>query len=94
MNNNLHRELVSLSVFAFFAWALTTFGLVFVFWIKGGLTPPDGPAISRQVHLTLLELTNWLIYRAIPGLTSGYLLFALLVLRQAQKIKRENRSMM
>jgi hypothetical protein len=82
-----YRELVSLSAFGFGAWLLTTFAPMCLFWIKGSLTAPDGASIARHTHLALLDLTDTLIYAVIPGLTSGYLLFALLILRQAQKMR-------
>lgn len=86
-----YRELVSLSAFGFGAWLLATFAPMSVFWIKGRLMAPDGASIPRHAHLALLELVDALVYGVVPGLTSGYLIFALLILRcRASKFSVES----
>lgn len=68
-------QLISVGVVSLLTWAATTFGLIIFVHLKE--------------TAVLDEQSRGFIYRVVPGLTAGYLLIGLLILRYVHKARND-----
>ena len=80
------QELIWIAMFSFGTWLLTTFAMMILYITKGGLAVPTTATVSPQVYQTAVDFSEVLIFQVIPGLTFGYLLLGLFILRVRAKV--------
>jgi hypothetical protein len=81
--NKLYRKLIILSVCLFIAWIITTFPLIIMWYAKG-----EGHGFSHDSA----DAWRMFIFDIIPGLTSGYLVFGLILLDNTLKSKKSDKA--
>jgi hypothetical protein len=86
-----NKQLVQLALTNIGLWLVTTFAVMILWHVKGGLAMPTTPAVSLPVYQSAVEFSRILIFRVIPALTCGYLLVGLLLLRFLGSAKKEDR---
>jgi hypothetical protein len=77
----LRRKLIGLCFWLFAAWVITTFSTIVLWYAKGG-----GRGLAPDVSGVLRTF----IFYVIPGLSSGYLLFGLCLLRFILESKKSD----
>ena len=79
----LRRKLIFLCLGLFTAWILFTFVLIVTWYAKGGLVSGGGLTAADAVMVM-----HTFIFRIIPAIASGYLLFGLFALKFILESKR------
>ena|SRR5260221_8157235 len=89
------RRFVQLGIFSLFAWLVTTFNMMILYYAKdaeGWLHTPNthNGTVSVELYQSAADMVDILIFNVILGLTCGYLLIGLIIFRQIAKAKKED----
>jgi hypothetical protein len=81
------RYLIILTIMSFVLWVVTTFALMVLFCIKGGLSVPTTNTVPISLYQWSCGMYKSLIFYIIPGLTFGYFVVGALLLDFLAKTK-------
>jgi hypothetical protein len=81
------RYLIAMTVLCFVLWLVTTFILMLLWYVKGGIAIPDTKTVPIELYRWACSFYESLIFDIIPGLTFGYFVLGALFLSYLAKTK-------
>jgi len=87
--SKLRLHLICLFIFSLFFWVAGSFGLMFLWHSKGGLSAPTTRPVTLAEYQALLDWHKEMIFHIIPGIAAGYFLIAMIVLDLLVKTKQK-----
>ena len=90
--SKLRLYLICLFIFSLVLWVAGSFGLIYLWHFKGGLSAPTGRPVTLAEYQALLDWHKYMIFHTIPGIAAGYFLIAMMVLDLLVKTKQKGGS--
>ena len=85
----LRLYLICLIIFSLVLWVTGSFGLMYLWYSKGGLSAPIGRPVTLAEYQALLDWNKIMIFHIIPGIAAGYFLVAMIALDLLFKTKQK-----